>query len=101
MDQILRLPVGLTQMNFRIYPVLMYRYEEGGKADWYESEQGQKSLTTVSQLIKQAAKTTPGSTVAISSTNLEPMPPLCQATANEVLEDIRRQKELSQGYEFV
>ena len=85
MDPMERLPSGLRNIRFRLYPI------PGG---WYNEGRGAESLTDLGKLVEKAASAAPEAALSVSSTIRGPLPQTCQAAVTPVLERLERQKIL-------
>lgn len=83
MDPFMRLPMSLKELHFRVYPVM---------SGWYESGQGVESLNYLGKLVEEAARAAPEARITCSSTNRDPMSPVCHAAAESILERVQRQR---------
>ena len=79
-EAINRLPIGLKELRFRIYP------EPTG---FFESARGQQALCSLDTLVKVAAQSASNAKITVSSTNLNPLSPSCLAAVDITLKNIR------------
>ncbi len=76
MAPIKRLPKGLRQIHFRIYPTI---------PGWYEGHIGKQSLQMLESLVRDASQHLPDASVIMSSTNANLLSQQCQVLFNDVL----------------
>lgn len=84
MNPLSRLPPGLREITFRIYPVLF---------GWYDTDRGIESLKTLGTIVERAVKSSPTAKISITSTNGEPLSRQCQHAADAILESLHGQKD--------
>lgn len=83
LETMTRLPSGLRELRFLIYPI---------QFGFYETHDGQTSLETLRKIIERAVRSCPDAKVSIASTCSEPLPLQCQQFADVVLQDVSRQE---------
>ena len=71
-----RLPKGLTQIHFRIYPTI---------PGWYEGHSGKQSLQMLESLVRSASRHVPDAKVIVSSTNEDVLSQQCQVLFDDIL----------------
>ena len=71
-----RLPKGLTQIHFRIYPTI---------PGWYEGPSGRQSLQMLESLVRSASRHVPDAKVIVSSTNEDVLSQQCQVLFDDIL----------------
>lgn len=76
MAPIPRLPKGLRQIHFRIYPTI---------PGWYEEDIGKQSLRMLESLVRSASQHVPDAKVIMSSTNEDLLPRQCQVLFDDIL----------------
>ena len=76
---IARLPKGLKQIHFRIYPTI---------PGWYEGHIGKQSLQMLESLVRGASQHVPDAKVIMSSTNEDELPPQCQVLFDDILRSL-------------
>lgn len=79
-----RLPPGLREIRFRVYPVLF---------GWYDTARGQDSLLQLGKIVEQAVQSCPSAIISITNTTNERLTPKCQEAADAILNRLQRRKE--------
>ena len=76
MAPIARLPKGLRQIHFRIYPTI---------PGWYEGHMGKQSLQMLENLVRGVSQHVPDARVIMSSTNKDPLSQQCKILFDGIL----------------